>query len=96
MTNEQQLRLEILELRLAMAALERVAARQQETIDMLRERAASESIKRGKDLDAMTEMILQCWELEHQCPTCLTLSAASAVDGKRSSPSGREDTHTQR
>ena len=53
MTNEQQLRLEILELRLAMAALERVAARQQETIDLLRERIASESIKHGKDLDAM-------------------------------------------
>jgi len=57
MTNEQQLRLEILELRLAMAALERVAARQQQMIDLLRERIASESIERGKDLDAMMEIV---------------------------------------
>ena len=57
MTNEQQLRLEILELRLAMSALERVAARQQETIDMLRERASAASIDRYKIFTKMMEIV---------------------------------------
>lgn len=55
--NEQQLRLEILELHLAMAALERVAAHQQQTIDLLRERAALESNKRGAFFDAMMDLV---------------------------------------
>lgn len=57
MTNEQRLRLEILELRLAMAALERIAARQQQTINLLREHAALESIECCKIFDRMIRMV---------------------------------------